>query len=164
MVAVSHTLFGWKVQINIGQKIKTTAMIATNQYNGDQPITQTQLVQANRTVERLLGMGKTKQTQLIYEAGIEWVEHRYRINRERIPQWLNSNAFWKWWKIQWYVRNLELLKQNQFDINDSSLLTKTDRQYMVQLYDEKHEEGIHHLYPSGSLMTAVVIEHHNKIN
>lgn len=106
-----------------------------------------QLIQGKETIEFLLGMTEEFHNEMIYDIGIQWLNIRWEYNPTTRFEYESTADFWNWWKLLWNQRNVELLYQMGFDLDERCAINELEQEALCDAWHNAHK-GTNKLYPS----------------
>lgn len=101
-------------------------------------ITPELLIQARDTIEKLLEITHEQHSNMIFDAGMQYMEHTYGGYGELYEKHAYSAVTWDWYTYQWHRANLEILLQLGFDPVGDKIKNNSEFQALKDAFSEAH--------------------------
>jgi len=106
-----------------------------------------QRIEAKLYIESFTGMTEDDHNWFIYDCGVKW------LTRNNRTHWESSKIFWDWYKLQWDLRNYELMRKLQ----TCEFVADVNKVVAADLFMMKHEQ-YDKIFPARPLRKSIMNE------
>lgn len=120
------------------------------------------LYQARELMEFLLGIDRDFHNDLIYRIGSQWLETYFARCPYNIKKWESSRTYWRWWLMNWDVRNFEVLMQLGYSLDEKKEPTEVELDALLEAFETKHKMAVK-IYPGHEIIERIQLEYDDKV-
>lgn len=115
-------------------------------------ITETKEMTHRERIMMVTGINESDYNAMVIEGGLQWIESNISIDELGIMVLIYSNAFWKWWNIQWDNRNKALMFNCKWN-HITETPTEEFRQAAWQLHRQTHSIDRLNVFPLEAVLS-----------